>query len=258
LLTASPGPALVNQNVTFTATISPPSNGGTVQFYADGATLGTPVSVSSGTADYSTSTLPVDSHAITAAFSGNATFSPSTRTLAPKQQVCSNELTVTTSNDVGAGSLRDAVANICAGGTVTFAPSLAGQTITLLSVLTIDKNLTLDGQTNHITITQALTFADVVSINPGVTAVWRQLTFYKIVSLTNYGNLTVYDSTFNENLVVGIFNKAGASLSVIRGLFSGNSASGVGGAIGVQVARQPGRSPSKMAGRSSPAAARRL
>lgn len=57
-------------------------------------------------------------------------------------------ITVTTANDSGAGSLRDAIASAQSGDTIQFAASLANQTITLTSgELTIPnaKNLTLDG-----------------------------------------------------------------------------------------------------------------
>jgi Domain of unknown function (DUF4347)/Domain of unknown function (DUF4114) len=55
-------------------------------------------------------------------------------------------ITVTSNADSGAGSLRQVIANAVAGDTITFASSLAYQTITLTSgQLTINKNLTIDG-----------------------------------------------------------------------------------------------------------------
>jgi hypothetical protein len=60
------------QTATFTATVSPVPPGGTVQFYADGNPLGSPVDVStsSGAASTSTTLLTVATHAITANYSG--------------------------------------------------------------------------------------------------------------------------------------------------------------------------------------------
>ena len=52
---------------------------------------------------------------------------------------------VTSTADSGAGSLRKALGSVCVGGTMRFAPALAGQTITNLSALTIGKNVTIDG-----------------------------------------------------------------------------------------------------------------
>ena len=55
-------------------------------------------------------------------------------------------LTVTTTADSGAGSLRAAIAAAAAGDTIQFAAALNGQTITLTSAqLLIDKNLTING-----------------------------------------------------------------------------------------------------------------
>jgi large repetitive protein len=54
-------------------------------------------------------------------------------------------LTVTTVNDSGAGSFRDAVAASASGDVIVFDPAVNGQTITLLSQLTIDKDITING-----------------------------------------------------------------------------------------------------------------
>src|SRR5262249_41705365 len=62
-------------------------------------------------------------------------------------------VTVMNTNDAGAGSLRDALLNSGTGDTVQFAPALAGQTIKLTSAeLTLNHNLTIDGQANNITV----------------------------------------------------------------------------------------------------------
>ncbi len=55
-------------------------------------------------------------------------------------------LVVTDNHDSGPGSLRQAILDAHSGDTVTFAPSLRGQVITLTSgELTVSKNLTIDG-----------------------------------------------------------------------------------------------------------------
>jgi predicted outer membrane repeat protein len=54
-------------------------------------------------------------------------------------------IVVTTNADSGPGSLRQAIADIDSSGTITFDPSLAGQTISLASTLSTAKNLTIDG-----------------------------------------------------------------------------------------------------------------
>ncbi len=77
VVTDSPNRAVVNTNVTFTATVvdvkGAPVTSGTVQFYdgtaATGTPLGTPVAVSSsGVAMYQTNSLSIGSHTITAVY----------------------------------------------------------------------------------------------------------------------------------------------------------------------------------------------
>jgi PKD repeat protein len=74
-------PSVVGSSVTFTATVSPSTATGIVQFYADGVTLGGAVALSgSGAASYSTAALTVDTHVITATYSGDLNHTGSTGT----------------------------------------------------------------------------------------------------------------------------------------------------------------------------------
>ena len=77
-LTSSTNPSIVGQSVNFTATVSPSTATGTVQFAVDGSNLGSPVSLSSGTATSIPSTLAVGPHTITAKYSGDANNAAST------------------------------------------------------------------------------------------------------------------------------------------------------------------------------------
>jgi predicted outer membrane repeat protein len=58
-------------------------------------------------------------------------------------------ITVTSDSDSGPGSLRQAIADICPGGTIAFD---ADRTITLASELLIDHDMTIDGQTHAVTV----------------------------------------------------------------------------------------------------------
>ena len=54
-------------------------------------------------------------------------------------------VTVTNTNDAGAGSFRQAVLDVAAGGAILFDASLNGTTITLTSEVTINKNIVING-----------------------------------------------------------------------------------------------------------------
>jgi hypothetical protein len=66
------------------------------------------------------------------------------RVEASRLAACLATVTVTNANDSGAGSLRQALADVCSGGMVDFAAGLANQTITLTSAeLSITKTVTI-------------------------------------------------------------------------------------------------------------------
>lgn len=81
-LTASANPALINQNVTFTANVTNSilTPNGTLTFKVDGVTKQAG-SLSNGRATYATAALPVGTHAIRAEFAANTTFAASTAQL---------------------------------------------------------------------------------------------------------------------------------------------------------------------------------
>src|SRR6185503_17107142 len=94
---------------------------------------------------------------------------------------CASDLTVTSTADSGPGSLRKALASVCTGGTIHFAPALAGQTITNLS------DLTISGNHAH----------RVLVVNAGTVATVKALTlangygFQVAGGVLNNGNLTL-------------------------------------------------------------------
>jgi len=77
LLSSGVNPSIFGQVVTFTAAVSPSAATGTVTFYEGTTRLGT-AAVSSGTASYSTSSLPVGDHVITATYEGDSNVAGST------------------------------------------------------------------------------------------------------------------------------------------------------------------------------------
>ncbi|MDR3460548.1 MAG: Ig-like domain repeat protein [Verrucomicrobiae bacterium] len=85
--------------VTFTATVSPTPTGGTVQFYDNGVAIGSPATVSSGTATLTTGALGAGSHPITAAYSGTTGFGASATASASAQTVSAVALSITANAD---------------------------------------------------------------------------------------------------------------------------------------------------------------
>jgi hypothetical protein len=77
-LSSDHNPSTYAQTVVFTATVSPSAATGTVQFLDNGSPLGSPVTLSGGTAAYSTAALTGDTHSITASYGGDTNFVGST------------------------------------------------------------------------------------------------------------------------------------------------------------------------------------
>jgi uncharacterized repeat protein (TIGR03803 family) len=80
-LTSSPNPSVWEQSVTFTATVTPTPNGGTVTFTYGSTTLCAAVALANGVATCVYSALPAGSDTVTAAYSGDTNFAPSSGTV---------------------------------------------------------------------------------------------------------------------------------------------------------------------------------
>ena len=101
VITGTPSPALYGQMVTLSATVMPTTGTlvptGTVQFYIDNVAVGGPVSLTSGTATFTTSTLTVATHPIKATYvSDSSNFLGSTSAPFPPTNVKVNAATTTT------------------------------------------------------------------------------------------------------------------------------------------------------------------
>jgi hypothetical protein len=148
-------------------------------------------------------------------------------------------LTVTSTADSGTGSLRAEIAAANSGDTIDFAPSLAGQTITLTGgELAINKSLDIEGPgANQLAISggdRSRVF-DITASNASVTlaglTISNGLDFYTGGGILNVGTLAVNNSTLSGNSAVdggGIKNLG--TLTVNNSTLSGNSAD-YGGAI---------------------------
>jgi hypothetical protein len=122
-LVSDVNPSTIGQTVTFTATL-PGDATGTVQFQDNGANLGSPVSVSAGSAQLMTSTLTLGTHPITALYSGDLTYAGATSE-AVSQVVSLLATTTTLSSDINpsaTGQLVTFTASVTpvATGTIQF------------------------------------------------------------------------------------------------------------------------------------------
>ena len=166
--------------------------------------------------------------------------------------LCAPAITVQNAHDSGAGSLRQAIANVCDGGTIDFAADTA---IYLNSQLDINKTVTIDGETHAITVSgdsghDGDRDVRVFQIQSSGVATLSHLSIVSGTTPTggsscptfcgggiyNGGTLTLLNSTLSGNSAGyggGIYNDHG-TLTVQNSTLSGNSAdvfSGGGGGI---------------------------
>ncbi|HZQ46706.1 MAG TPA: Ig-like domain repeat protein, partial [Verrucomicrobiae bacterium] len=140
-LTSGSNPSTYGNSLTFTATVTGNSPGGTVQFKVDGVSVGSPVTLVSGSASLTTSTLSVSGspHHITAFYSGDDNNNASNNSAAPASQTVNPaSLGITANNDsktygqtrtYGAGSTAFTSSGLQSGetiGSVTLASSGGG------------------------------------------------------------------------------------------------------------------------------------
>lgn len=157
------------------------------------------------------------------------------------------DVTVSNLNDSGAGSLRQAITDVPAAGTIGFDAGLAGQTITLSSELLLNKNLTIDasGLAGGVTLSGGGANR-VFRVNAGQNVTLRTLTLINGNgngaadngfggALYNSGTTVVDRCTFAVNSAAnyggGIFNALNADLTVTGTTFTGNSAGLYGAGI---------------------------
>src|SRR5262245_13832958 len=130
--------------------------------------------------------------------------------------------------DKGAGSLRDTITNAKSGDTIVFAPSLAGQAITLTSdQLTINKSLDIEGPGPGLLAVSGNDTNRVFNVNEGLTVTIAGLTI-------THGRAV--GGQVSDGGGGGILN-SGSTLNLANDRFSFNVALGcsyqaAGGAIG--------------------------
>jgi hypothetical protein len=160
--------------------------------------------------------------------------------------IASAAITVTNTNDTGAGSLRAAITTANGSPTVATAINFSvSGTITLGSALPAIANsspngsLTIDGSGQSITVYGVSSY-QIFSVNSGATLNLRNLTINDGLATDgggadNAGILTVTNCTFSDNfadLGGGIDNEVDGTLTVTNTTFAGNvTPNGLGGGI---------------------------
>jgi hypothetical protein len=164
--------------------------------------------------------------------------------------ICPSTATVTNTNDSGAGSLRQAITDLCSGVTINFSNTTAGgatnffdgspHTITLASELAISQNLTINGPGANFLTIGGVSPNRVFNIISGTVTISN----LKISGGTltggnngggvlNAGTLTLINNTVSGNTSAnqgaGIFNSG--TLTVVSSTLSGNTGAVSGGGI---------------------------
>ncbi len=158
------------------------------------------------------------------------------------QPYCSFDITVMNTADSGRGSLRQAISDVCFGGTIGFDPGLAGQTIGLTSSeLAINKPLTIDGSGAPGLSISGSGLVRPFVIDPTMNAVIRYLRIangygYQLAGgILNNGTLTLDHVVVENNTVTtdyedwwkggaGIYNGDGSTLTLVNSTVAGNAA----------------------------------
>lgn len=161
-------------------------------------------------------------------------------------------LTVTNTNDAGAGSLRQAVIDAVGGDDITFNGALSGGTITLATgEMAIAKNLTIDGDLNDDNVPDITVSGGgasrIFNVSGGNSITLDGLTMTNgndtqggAIEMSTGSTLNITDSVFSNNVATNnrgggaIYstNAAATTLSVANSTFTNNTATGAAGADG--------------------------
>lgn len=122
-VSASPSTSTIGQMVTLTATVSPSTATGSLQFFNGSTALGT-AGVTNGQAQIAISTLPVGTNSLTAAYSGDANYNASSSRALPQTV---NKYATSTS--LAAGSSSPSHLNQTVTFTAAVTPNIATGTV---------------------------------------------------------------------------------------------------------------------------------
>jgi hypothetical protein len=237
--TVAESPAQASVNPTGTVDFIDTSNGNAV--------VCNDVPLSGGSAQCQTSTLTAGTHNIRADYSGDGNFDPSQSNIVAQVVIaCTPNPIVTSTADSGAGTLREAIGNVCSGTTITFnLPGAGPHTISLTTgELPVTRNMTIKNNSGESITVSGGGLSRVFNINSGKTVAIAGLTISGGGTVANGGGvindgaLTIINSTLTGNTATSdggaIQSTASAtSLTLINTTVSGNFANGFGGGVDV-------------------------
>ena len=146
--------------------------------------------------------------------------------------------------DAGTGSLRDVIASVCGGSTITFAANVRGAINLTSAELPINKNLTINGPGANLLSVQRVSTSvapafRIFNLAPGINATLSGLTIANGNTpgngggITNAGMLTIDAVAVTGNIAnlgAGIWNQG--NLNVRNSTIASNVASAAGGGVG--------------------------
>lgn len=147
--------------------------------------------------------------------------------------LCSGLITVTNDADSGADTLRQAVLDVCPGGTINF---VSDMTITLLSEIELEKDVTIDGSGLDVTLSGGGSNRIFnVDVGPNVNLLSLNISNGSFAGegggIINNGQLFIVDSTFDGNIAGSvslgggaIYNSGMGSLTLSESTFINNLA----------------------------------
>jgi CSLREA domain-containing protein len=199
-VSSSPNPSQQGQNVTFTASVSTAGGTptGTVQFKDGGTNLGAPQTLDSSfppRATISTTSLTPGTHTITAEYSGDTNFNPSSGTLSGGQVVNQPSLSI---NDVSMTEGDSGTKNF------TFTVTLSAASTLTVTVDCASANGSATAGSDYVAITPS---PSTLTFTPGQTT--------RTISVTVNGDQT-FES--NETFFVNLSNATNATISDNQGL----------------------------------------
>ncbi len=208
-LVSSLNPSDPGQTVTFTATV-PPASTGTIQFRNGAANLGTPVTIVTGVAAFSTSALTPGMHSITAFYSGDTNHLPATSDVLTQQVTALSTTTTLTASPSPPQTPVTLTATVTSSGTavhpgrVTFcdatAPHCTGLALLGTAQLTVTGTAVLrfiprSGSHSYIAVFAGTMVYGTSTSEPQSVIVASLPTFPTTTSITSSGSAGSYSLT---------------------------------------------------------------